>query len=124
MPASKVRREDVADEHQSEADERSSCGDIRDDLEWTNKDDDVLGPTPSRWEPRRSASSVMMQKPGKENESSASARLMQIKRACGDRPAPTDSWGRSLVATVDGWRQLSRRSLNWTRVTEHRKGYG
>ena len=100
-----------------------TSGDIRDDLGWTSQDDEALGPLPSHWEPRRSISRVMMQKPTKENESSAPARLMQIKRACGDRPVPIDSWGRGFVASVDGWRQLSRRSLSWTQVKEHRKGY-
>jgi hypothetical protein len=125
MSSFKVTGKGVADRHRTDMDdERLTCSDMRDDLEWTSRDDEDLGPKPSHWEPRRSTYSVMMQKPANENESSASARLMQIKRACGDHPVPIDSWGRSFVASVDGWRQLSRRSLSWTQVKEHRKGYG
>jgi hypothetical protein len=125
MPGFKLTKTGVAVHHRVDQDDlRSICSNFRDDLDWGSQDVEDPGTPPSRWEPRRSALGAMMQRPAKEDELGAHVRLNRIKEACGKHPAPIDSWGRSFVGTVEGWRQLSRRSLSWTQVKEHRKGYG
>ena len=98
--------------------------DVDAEVEWGRRHSPYEGER-NGWDLRHTnIEECMREKPVHESRDEARRRQDRIRDACpcdNCGRAPLDSWGRALVATTLGWKQLSRRPLHWTNKRERRR---